>query len=72
MKKSYRIKGLDCGACAAELERAIKKIPEIKSASVNFILSKLNVEAEDAVYDMALEKALQVIKKLEPDVIVSL
>ena len=30
MKYKFKIKGLDCANCAAELERAIQKIDEVK------------------------------------------
>ena len=29
MKKSYKLKDLDCANCAAKMERAINKLPEI-------------------------------------------
>ena len=33
MKVKFKIKGIDCANCAAELERAIQKIDGIDSAS---------------------------------------
>lgn len=35
MKNKFKIKGLDCANCAAELERAIQKIEGVQSASIS-------------------------------------
>ena len=34
MKSKFKIKGLDCANCAAELERAIQKIDGIETAVI--------------------------------------
>ena len=44
MKKSIQIEGLDCAACAAELEEALAKIEGVSSVSVSFVNQKINVE----------------------------
>ena len=41
------IRGMTCAACAAASERAVKKLPGVKEASVNFATEKLLVEYED-------------------------
>ena len=37
MNTKYKIKGLDCANCAAELERAIQKVEGIEEVNINFI-----------------------------------
>ena len=37
MKSKFRLEGLDCANCAAELERAIQKIEGIESVSISFM-----------------------------------
>ena len=42
MKKyEYEIAGLDCAACANEIQEGLNKNPEIKNANVNFAKMKL-------------------------------
>ena len=42
----YTIEGMHCASCAAKIENAVKKIPGITSASVNFATRQLHVEGE--------------------------
>lgn len=43
MKQSIKIEGMSCSACAARVERAIKKLEGVESASVNFATETLSV-----------------------------
>lgn len=67
MKTRFKIKGLDCANCAAELERAINKLDEINNASISFMTEKLEIEY-DAEKEEIIKKVKKVIKKEEPDV----
>lgn len=67
MKKVWKLQDLDCANCAAKMETAIRKIPGVQSASVNFMTQKLTLEAEDSAYDRILEEAVRVMRKVEPD-----
>ena len=67
MKNKFKIKGLDCANCAAELERAIQKIEGVQSASISFMTEKLEIEY-DAEKEEIIKKVKKVIKKEEPDV----
>ena len=68
MKSKFKIKGLDCANCAAELERAINKIEGINNASISFMTEKLEIEYDESRKNEVLEKVKKVIKKEEPDV----
>ena len=68
MKYNFKIKGLDCANCAAELERAISKIDGIDSAIINFIGEKMVLEFDENNKDEIMKKVQKVIKKEEPDV----
>ena len=68
MKNKFKIKGLDCANCAAELERAIQKIEGVQSASISFMTEKLVVEYNEAQKDEILKNIEKVVKKEEPDV----
>ena len=67
MKKVFALEDLDCAHCAAKMEEGIAKIEGVKSVSVNFIMQKLTLEADDDKFDEVLKKAVKVCKKIEPD-----
>ena len=68
MKVKFKIKGLDCANCAAELERAINKIDGVESSSINFITEKMEIEYDETRKEELIQKIKKVIKKEEPDV----
>lgn len=70
MKKKFRLQGLDCANCAAKIENAINKLDVVTGATVDFMTTKLILEAEDNNMEQAIEKAKEIIKKMEPDVVV--
>ena len=57
MKKTYGLIDLDCANCAAKMERNITKIDGVTSASVNFMMQKLTLEASEADLPRILEDA---------------
>jgi copper chaperone CopZ len=67
MKKVFRLEDLDCAHCAAKMQDSIAKIDGVKSVSINFIMQKMTLEADDAVFEDVLKKAQKAIKKVEPD-----
>lgn len=66
MKKKFKLIGLDCANCAAQLENAISKMDGIESASVNFMTGKLVIECADD--EDIIKRVKKIIKKEEPDV----
>lgn len=68
MEKIYRLAGLDCANCAAKIERNIQQIKGVKSARVDFMTTKLTIEAEEKEMDHVCAEAKNIIHKLEPDV----
>lgn len=67
MKKTFKLIDLDCANCAAKMEEAIKKLPGVTSASVNFLSQKMTLEAPDEVFDEVLKQTVECVKKVEPD-----
>lgn len=67
MKMKFKIKGIDCANCAAELERAIQKIEGVTEASLSFMTEKLVMEIEDDRKDEVLKNLKKIVKKEEPD-----
>ena len=68
MNSKFKIKGLDCANCASQLERAIQKIDEIKSANISFMTERMELEYDENNEDEIIRKVKKVIKKEEPDV----
>jgi len=67
MKKKYALEDLDCAHCAAKMEEGIKKIPGVIDASVNFIMQKMTIEAEDDRFEEIMDEVVKVCNKIEPD-----
>ena len=61
MKVKFKIKGIDCANCAAELERAIQKIDGIDSASLSFMTERLVIELDDERKEEVLERLKKVL-----------
>ena len=68
MKSKFKIKGLDCANCAAELERAIQKLEGIENASISFMTQKMELEYDETKKEEIIQNVKKVIKKEEPDV----
>ena len=67
MKKVFKLEDLECAHCAAKMQDAIAKIDGVKAVSINFLMQKMTLEADDAVFEDVLKKAQKAIKKVEPD-----
>lgn len=62
-KQKFDLTGMHCAACAANIERNVKKIPELKVVSVNLATEKLSVEFDEGVNQESLfAEIIEVIK----------
>ncbi len=68
MKSKFKIKGLDCANCAAELERAIQRLDGVESANISFMTQKMELEYDETRKEEIIQNVKKVIKKEEPDV----
>ena len=68
MKIKFKIVGIDCANCAAELERAIQKVSGVENASINFMTEKMELEFDENQKEEIMTRVKKVIKKEEPDV----
>lgn len=64
----FKIKGLDCANCAAELERAIQKVDGVESVSISFMTERMEIDYDDSNKEEIMKKIRKVIKREEPDV----
>ncbi len=69
IKSKFKIKGIDCANCAAELERRIQKIDGIESASISFMAERMEIEYDESNKEEIIKKLNKVIKREEPDAI---
>jgi copper chaperone CopZ len=47
MKKTYKLKGLDCANCLAKMERKISRLKGVRNVTSNFFTEKMVIEADD-------------------------
>lgn len=67
MKKTYKI-DVDCANCANKMELAARKTAGVKSATVNFMTLKMNVEFEEGSEPGAvMQEVRKNCKKVEDD-----
>lgn len=67
MKKTFELEDLDCANCARKMQEAVEKLDGVNSCSVNFMTQKMILDADDAKFDIILQEAIKVMKKVEPD-----
>lgn len=67
MKKTFKLKNLDCAHCAEKMERASEKINGVNSVTFNFMMQKVKVDAEDAHFDEIVNEIEKCIKKIDKD-----
>lgn len=68
MSIKFKIIGLDCANCAAELERAIQKVNGVENANINFMTQRMELEFDENQKEEIMRNVKKVIKKEEPDV----
>lgn len=68
MKKTIKMNNLDCANCAAKMEKEIKKIAGVESVSINFMLQRLSIEADEASLADILPQIEKACKKIDRDI----
>ena len=56
--QTLSIGGMTCAACAARIERTVKKLPGITTATVNLASEKLFVEFDNTIQLSAIKDAV--------------
>ncbi len=68
MRKSYALEELDCANCAAKMEAAISKLPQVEKATISFLTSRLSlVVPEGTDMEGLLNECQQIITKINAD-----
>lgn len=68
MKIALYMKGLDCANCAEKIRAASEKNPFVKTAEMNFMAKKLNLEIADGSDEAVIREVKKITAELEPDV----
>lgn len=68
MKKTLVLNGLCCAHCASKIEKAVKKLDGVEDAVLNFVTTKLSIEAPESMMENILSSAEAIIKKVERDI----
>ncbi|MGX7183145.1 heavy metal translocating P-type ATPase [Enterococcus pallens] len=68
MEKTYRLDGLDCAHCAAKIEHAVQGINGVKRATVDFMTTKMIIEAPEKEMPRICDEAEKAVHQFEPDV----
>lgn len=66
MKKEYVLRGIDCGNCAAKIERAVNQLEQVESATVNLIAQKLTLETK--IEDGIDKEIIDLVDAIEPGI----
>ena len=68
MKKKFKLQDLDCAKCAVKMEDAIRRLPGVTDATVNFMTLKMKVEFEEGADEKkTMKEVLKACRKFEPD-----
>lgn len=67
MRKVFKLDDLGCANCAAKMEREISRLDGVSKAQVNFLTSKLTLEADDGRFDEIVDSAAKICRRIEPD-----
>jgi cation transport ATPase len=70
MKKTYILEELDCANCAAKMENAIGELENVNKVTVTFMTKKMVIDTEEDKLEQVMKQAAQIIKKIEPDVVI--
>ncbi|MCX6745825.1 MAG: heavy metal translocating P-type ATPase [Candidatus Parcubacteria bacterium] len=57
IKKTYFVQGMDCAACAINIEKKLNKVPGVKKAVVNYATEKVSLDLEKEIPEADLQKA---------------
>jgi Cd2+/Zn2+-exporting ATPase len=66
-KKTCLLEGLCCPNCAAEIDKQVKKLPEVKHSSVDFPNTRLTLEFEGDE-NALLETIAGIVRNVDEDI----
>ncbi len=67
MIKTFKLTELDCPVCANKMQEAVAKIEGVTQARVDFLATKLTIEAEEQDFAKIVKQIGKAVRKVEPD-----
>src|SRR3989344_8484784 len=58
-KEIFDVRGMDCVSCSLTIEKALKKVPGVRSAAVNAVTNKAVIEYDSPAAPEILAKAVK-------------
>ena len=71
MEYRYRVIGIDCADCAAELAEEIRKIEGVLSADIHFMQQKMYFDCDEEKHSVIEQKVFEIIHDDEPDAVIT-
>ena len=71
MEYRYRVVGIDCADCAAELAEEIRKIEGVVNADIHFMQQKMFFTCEEKNHSVIEQKVFDIIHDDEPDAVIT-
>ena len=71
MEYRYRVVGIDCADCAAELAEEIRKIEGVVDADIHFMQQKMFFACEEKNHSVIEQKVFDIIHDDEPDAVIT-
>lgn len=66
----YTLQGLTCASCAAKIEKAVRNLPQVEEAELNFAAGTITVQGKNYQMDSFKVNLQKVVDRIEPGVIV--
>ncbi len=66
MVHTFKLKNLGCACCAAKMQDGIQALPGVHSARINFLTTKLVIDADEDDGSLLGAAAEKVVKQHEP------
>lgn len=68
MIKNYKIEGLDCASCAAQLQDKIGNVKGVNSCKISFMAQRIVLDIEENNnFEELVSNINKLVKKQEPD-----
>lgn len=69
MKRAFKLEGLDCAVCASKIESAVQSLDGVAFVTVSSVTGKMVIEGNAMKFDKIVSKARNIIKKIEPSIV---
>jgi copper chaperone CopZ len=65
MKKTFILSEVDCPACAERMAAAIRRLPGVTGAAINFVTQKLTLETDDTAGEETIDAVRKTVARMQ-------